>query len=191
MNQRTVLAPFLVLAGLIGLLASFQLTLGKLASLENPQESLTCDFSLLVQCSANIASDQGAVLGVPNPLIGLVTFSASMVVGAALLAGATFDRWFWLTFNAGVAAGMGFVGWMIFQSIFNLGTLCPWCMVTWAVVIPLFWAVTLRNLAAGGFGERARGAGAYLLTWVVPIVAATYLVVALLAQWRLDVLAHL
>ncbi|WP_114906848.1 vitamin K epoxide reductase family protein [Ornithinimicrobium murale] len=190
-TDRTILAPFLIVAGLLGLLASFQLTLGKLSSLENPQESLTCDFSVLVQCSANIASEAGAVLGFPNPLIGLMTFVAPVAVGAALLARAEFAGWFWLTFQTGITAGMVFVTWLQYQSIFVLGTLCPWCMVTWAVIVPLFWAVTLRNTSAGLFSNRLRPAGDYLGSWIIPLVFAHLLAVALVAQFRLDVLARL
>ena len=38
--------------------------------------------------------------------------------------------------------------WLIFNSLYRIGALCPYCMVVWAVTIPLFWYVTLRNLHA-------------------------------------------
>ena len=69
-----------------------------------------------------------------------------ITIGVALLAGATFARWFWIAFNVGVAGALVFVGWLIAQSIYVLDVLCPWCMLTWAVTIPLFWVVTLYNL---------------------------------------------
>ena len=49
--------------------------------------------------------------------------------------------------------------WLIGQSIFVLGTLCPWCMLVWLVTIPLFWVVTLRNAREGVFGSRLTGLG--------------------------------
>lgn len=192
--QRPVgLGIFLLVAGVIGWIAAFALTVEKFHLLESPDASLSCDFSVLVQCGANLASWQGSVFGFPNPILGLTGWVAPIVVGAALLAGARFDRWFWLLFNAGVAAALVFVIWLISQSIFVLGTLCPWCMVTWAVTIPVFWAVTLRNLAAGTIPApwRIRRVASALNGWIVILTLACYVVVAVLAQLRLDVLATL
>ena len=86
---------------------------------------------------------------------------------------------------------VSFVGWLISQSIFSLGTLCPWCMLVWSVTIPGFFVVTFRNLAAGVYGTRAAPVGGHLLAWTVPIVVAVYGGIAVLAQLRLDVIAHL
>ena len=190
-SDQRLLGPFLVLAGLVGLWASFELVLAKFATLDDPDAALGCDFSIIVQCGANLTSAQGEVFGFPNPLLGLAGFVAPVAVGVALLAGATFARWFWLALQAGVTAGMAFVAWLIGQSIYVLGTLCPWCMVVWAVMIPLFWTVTLRNAAAGALGAGVQRAGAYLLTWIVPLTLACYLLIAVLAQLRLDVLRYL
>ncbi|TBN58551.1 vitamin K epoxide reductase family protein [Glaciihabitans arcticus] len=183
----------MILAGAIGWLAAFALTVEKFALLTDPQDSLGCDFSVLVQCSANLESWQGSLLGFPNPIIGLGAWIAPIVVGAALLAGARFDRWYWITFNAGVALGLAFVIWLISQSIFVLGTLCPWCMVTWSVTIPLFLVVTLRNLSSGVFGGgmTLRSTSAALYRWTPTITFGAYLVIAAIAQLRLDVINHI
>ena len=64
-------------------------------------------------------------------------------------------------------------------------------MLVWSVTIPLFWVVTLRNAREGVFGARLTGAGRALMPWIVPITVACYVVIALLAQVRLDVLGAL
>jgi uncharacterized membrane protein len=186
-----ILAVFLILTGGLGWWAAFALTLDKFALLANPDAVLDCNFSVLVQCGANLNSWQGEVFGFPNPLIGLGGFVAPIAVGVALLAGARFAGWFWIAFNVGVAGALAFVIWLIGQSIYVLGTLCPWCMLVWIVTIPLFWVVTLRNAREGVFGSRLTGLGNTLLPWVVPITVACYLVVAVLAQLRLDVIRTL
>jgi hypothetical protein len=86
-----------------------------------------------------------------------------------------------------------FVGWLIGQSIFVLGTLCPWCMVVWTVTIPMFWAVTLYNLSSGNIpvGVRARKFFRAAYGWVPLITLLSYVVVAILAQVRLDVVGML
>ena len=192
-RRPIALAIFLIVIGVIGWIAAFSLTVEKFELLLNPQESLSCDFSVLVQCTKNLESAQGSIFGFPNPLIGLAAWVAPVVVGAALLAGARFDRWFWILFNAGFVFAIGLVGYLITQSIFVLGTLCPWCMVTWLVAIPGFWVVTLRNLSAGVFtaNPRITRIASGLYSWVPTIVLACYLLVAVLAQVRLDVINHI
>jgi uncharacterized membrane protein len=182
-----MLAVFLILAGGLGWLSAFTLTLDKFAVLADPEADLSCNINPLVQCGVNLSSWQGSVFGFPNPLIGLGGFVAPIAVGVALLAGARFANWFWITFNVGIAGALAFVIWLIGQSIFVLGKLCPWCMLVWLVTIPLFWVVTLRNAREGAFGDRLRGAGDALTVWVVPITVACYVAIALMAQLRLDV----
>nr|WP_187698172.1 vitamin K epoxide reductase family protein [Rathayibacter agropyri] len=183
----------LIVLGIIGWTAAFALTNDKFAALENPDASLGCDFSLLVQCSANLNSAQGAIFGFPNPLIGLAAWIAPIVVGAGLLAGARFDRWFWAVFNAGFVLALVFVGWLVATSIYALGTLCPWCMLTWAVVIPGFWLVTLRNLREGVYPvpSAVRRVARAAYGWTPFLTLLCYLLIAVLAQVRLDVLAYL
>jgi uncharacterized membrane protein len=192
-RRPIVLAIFLIIVGLIGWYAAFSLTIEKIDLLLDPTASASCDFSIVVQCKANLLSWQGSLLGFPNPLIGLGAWAAPIAVGTALLAGARFDRWFWILFNAGSAAALGFVIWLISQSVFILGTLCPWCMVTWSVTIPLFWVLTLYNLREGHFtaNDRVRSIAGTLLGWAPAISVGCYLAVAIIAQLRLDFISYL
>jgi len=187
------LAILLIIAGSIGWFAAFMLTVEKFQLLTNPAAELGCDFSLLVQCRANLESWQGSLFGFPNPIIGLAGWVAPVVVGAALLAGARFNRWFWILFNIGVVGALALVIWLISQSVFVLGTLCPWCMVTWSVTIPVFWAVTLRNFSSGVFGvpPRARRFFTSAYGWVPALTIVSYIVVALVAQAGLDILNYI
>lgn len=187
-TRPTALAIWLILAGVVGWTAAFALTVEKFHLLANPGSSASCDFSLLVQCGANLNSPQGAVFGFPNPILGLAGWMAPLVVGVAILAGARFARWFWWLFWAGVAFAFGFVVWLIGQSVFVLGTLCPWCMVTWIVTIPTFYAVTLHLLRSGlvPAPNAVRGAAAALMGWLPLLAVLSYALVALIAQLRLD-----
>lgn len=179
---------WLIVAGVIGEIAAFTLTLEKFEKLVNPGHAAGCDISVLVQCTANLESWQGSAFGFPNPLIGLVGWMAPIVVGFALLAGARFARWFRILFLLGMTFAVSFVVWLINQSIFELGTLCPWCLVTWSVTIPTFFAVLFRSMADGvlGDGERIRTIGRTLGSWIVPLTIVCFGVILLLAQIELD-----
>ncbi|HPM51887.1 MAG TPA: vitamin K epoxide reductase family protein [Rhodoglobus sp.] len=185
------LAIVLIVTGAVGWYAALALTLDKLAVLANPEADLDCNFSVIVQCGKNLGSWQGAILGFPNPIIGLGGFVAPIAVGVALLAGAAFARWFWIAFNIGVAGAFAFCLWLAYQSIFNLGTLYPWCLLVWSMVIPMFWALTLFNAREGRFGSGLVRLGDRLYGWVPVITLAGYLIIAIVAQLRLDLLSML
>ena len=189
-TRPTAVAVWLIIAGAIGWWAAFSLTMERFHLLMNPDADLGCDFSVLVQCRANLESWQGAVFGFPNPLLGIAGWVAPIVVGVAILAGARFARWFWWLFELGLTFAFVFVIWLIGQSVFVLGTLCPWCMVTWIVTIPTYYVVTLHILRSGILPAPAsvkRAAGT-LMGWVPLLAVVSYAIIAVLAQLRLDVL---
>ncbi|HEU0257739.1 MAG TPA: vitamin K epoxide reductase family protein [Microbacteriaceae bacterium] len=192
-KKPTALAIFLIVAGTIGLAAAFLLTNDKFTLLQNPHAQLNCNFSVLVGCSKNLTEWQGSVFGFPNPVLGLMCWPVPITVGVATLAGARLPRWFWLLFNLFVLAAVVLVGWFIWQSVFALFVLCPWCMVTWAVTIPTFWALTLHNLSSGHIplAPRARRVFHTLYSWTPVIVLLSYAFVAVLAQIQLDWLHRL
>ena len=187
-RRPLALAIFLLIAGALGLLAAFELSVEKVLTLEDPSHVPNCNVGVLVGCSTNLASAQGAAFGFPNPFIGLMAWPVVITIAVAILAGATFARWLWIGFNVGVAGALVFVGWLIYQSIYVLDVLCPWCMLTWAVTIPTFWAVTFRNLREGVYSdaEGARRAGRIGMNWIVVITIACYAIVVVLAQLHMD-----
>ena len=193
-NPRPLaLAVTMIVLGAIGFIAAFMLTLDKFALLENPDAQLGCNFSVLVGCSTNLNSAQGEVFGFPNPLLGIAFWSATVTIGVVLLAGTALARWFWALYALATTASLALVIWFISESIFVLHVLCPWCMVTWAVTIPLFFVVVLHAIRSSaiplpeGFRRFANAA----FGWIPLITLVSYLIVAALAQWQLDVLGAL
>jgi uncharacterized membrane protein len=148
-GARRGLAMLLAVAGAVGLLAAFVLAVERIAVLQDPDYVPTCSFNPILSCGSVMQTWQAEAFGFPNPLIGVAAFAVVTTVGIVLLAGATLPRWFWLGLEAGTLFGAGFVHWLIFQSLYSIGALCPYCMVVWVVTIPIFWYVTVHNLQAG------------------------------------------
>lgn len=135
-----------VIAGVIGFLAAFTLLVEKIALLEDPSYVPSCSINPILSCGSVMRTDQAEAFGFPNPIIGVAGFAVVATVGTGVLSGAAFRRWFWWGLQAGVAFGVVFVHWLIFQSLYRIDALCPYCMVVWIVTIPLFWYTTLHNL---------------------------------------------
>lgn len=189
--RHLALAILLIVGGALGLLASFSLTQDDFTLLAHPDANLGCTVSAAIQCGKNILSWQGRVFGFPNPLLGLMTFPAPIIVGVAMLGRVRFPNWFWLVFNLGLWFAIGFIGWLSTESIYFIGTVCPWCALVYAVVIPMWLAVTLHNMAVGRYGHALIRAGSALVSWVPLLSLVLYVVIALEAQLRLDVISQL
>lgn len=180
------LAWGLVVGGLVGLLAAAVLLVERLRLAEDPAYVPTCSLNPVLSCGSIMESAPASLLGFPNPLIGVAAFPVVAATGAALLAGARLARWYWLGLQAGVTVALVFVGWLVFQSLYRIGALCPYCMVVWAVVVPLFLHVTVRNLEHGVLGARAAGSRATEIArdWHAPVLLAVLLVVLALIGIR-------
>ncbi len=186
-------AVFTIIAGAVGWFASWELLTEYIKTLAQPGYVPNCAVSLLVTCGPNMGSWQGSVLGFSNTIIGVSAFMAPIIVGVALLAGARFAPWFWRLYQLGLLAGFVFVCWLFSQSVYSIGTLCPWCMVVWSATIPLWWFSAFAPDAQGlipGSDARRRGFQ-QAQSWAWVLVLVTVLIIAFLAQLELDWFAEI
>jgi uncharacterized membrane protein len=192
-DRPKVFGTVLVIAGVAGLLASYNLSVDKVTAILSPATKLNCSFSILVSCGDNLKAWQGSLFGFPNPLIGLGGFAVTLLIGIAVLAGVRYPRWWWIAFNIGVIGAFAFITFLIFSSVYVIGTLCVWCALVWIVTIPTFWLTTLRNLSTGNFrvGPRATTFYSRAYTWVPLLTLVCYLVIFFIYEVHLDLLARL
>jgi uncharacterized membrane protein len=176
----------LTATGVVGLVAAFTLTVEKIALIADPDYVPTCSISPVLSCGSIMSTEQAALFGFPNPLIGLVAFAVLITSGVVLATGARLPRWYWLGLQVGATLGLVFVAWLVEESLYDIGALCPYCMVVWAVVIPAFWYVTLANLTSGRLGRRvadSRAVGVLAENHAV-VLMGLYLVVVVLVLQR-------
>ena len=173
------LAWGLAAGGLVGFLAAAVLLIERIKLAQDSTYTPSCSINPILSCGSVMETAQASLLGFPNPIIGVAAFPIVVTTAVVLLAAAHLPRWYWLGLQVGVTAALGLVAWLAFQSIYRIGALCPYCMVVWAVVLPVFWYVTLRNLSHGVMGEAAARsrATALLREWHGPLLLVPYLVV--------------
>jgi uncharacterized membrane protein len=162
-------ALWVLIAGVIGLASALTLTVEKLRILENP------DYV------PSWVTPQAEAFGFPNPLIGIVSFAIVVVTGVLALARVDLPRWYWVGLATGTLLGTAFVHWLIFQSLYRIGALCPYCMVVWAVTIPLLAVVTaiaVRPTAS------SNGVVRVLYTWRWSLVVLWFTALILLILLR-------
>ncbi|MBT2513570.1 vitamin K epoxide reductase family protein [Arthrobacter sp. ISL-30] len=142
-------AWMLLTTSIIGWLASGALVLEKLEILKDPNHTTVCDVNPWISCGQVMQTWQSSVFGFPNMFIGIVAFAVTLTTAMGLLSGARFSRGYWIGLQVGVTLGFAFAVWLWWQALYAINILCPFCMVVWAVMIPMFVWVTLRNVAQG------------------------------------------
>ena len=139
---RPASAWWVLIAGVAGVAAALTLTIEKISMLTNPSYVPSCSINPVLSCGSVMVTPQASAFGFPNPLIGIAAFSVVVVTGVLAIARIPLPRWYWLGLAGGTLVGVVFVHWLIFQSLYRINALCPYCMVVWAVTIPLFVVVS-------------------------------------------------
>ncbi|QUR69651.1 hypothetical protein F6B93_07070 [Mycobacterium spongiae] len=134
-------AWWVLVGGVIGLVASLALTVEKIRILLDPTYAPLCNINPIVSCGSVMTTPQASLLGFPNPLVGIAGFTVMVVTGVLAVAKVPLPRWYWIGLTAGILTGATFMHWLIFQSLYRIGALCPYCMVVWAVTITLLVVV--------------------------------------------------
>jgi len=185
-REARVPAPsawWVLIAGVIGLVASMALTIEKFKILLDPHYVPPCNVNPIVSCGSVMTTPQASLLGFPNPLLGIIGFTVVMVTGVLAVANVPLPQWYWIGLTVGTLIGATLVHWLIFQSLYRIGALCPYCMVVWAVTIPLL--VVLVSIVFRPALERGDSAVARVLyQWRWSIVTLWFTAVFLLIMVR-------
>ncbi|PWJ52722.1 Uncharacterized membrane protein [Quadrisphaera granulorum] len=186
------LGLLLTIGGVIGFLAAFTLTVERIKLLADPSGyKPSCDINPFISCGSVMVTWQARLFGFPNPLIGIAAFAVAVTLGVLLLSGTPLPRWVRVGWQVGITLGFVFVCWLMTQSLYSIKALCPWCMVAWAAVIPMFWTTTVDSLDRGlvPVPRGARRAVATLVEYRLLLSVFTGLVVVVLiaqafwSQW--------
>lgn len=181
-----VFATILIVTGLIGLMASFVLTLDKIHVLKDPSYNPLCNINPIFSCGSVMKSKQAEIAGMPNTIIGLVGFPMVITVAAVLLSGGKMHKRFWQLWMLGMLFGMGGFLYLFIQSVYSLKTLCVYCMSTWAALLPLIWYSLLWNLQEGYITapKRLQKVVTFMRREHLGILVLVYLIIAMLIVHR-------
>ena len=173
-------AWILIVGGVLGLIAAFELTMEKVRVLADTSYVPACDINPVLSCGSVIITPQAEVFGFPNPVMGLTGFTVVITLGVLLAGKVSLPRWVWLGLNVGALLGFAFVQWLVWQSLYSIGSLCPWCMVVWTVTAPIFVWVTSANLLSGRLPTpESWGSAVFALVGLRGLILAAWYVVVL------------
>ncbi len=191
-RPSNALAAFWIIAGVIAGVVSFLLYQEYIGQLNGAEPLISCDISPFITCGPNLLSPAGNLLGFTNAILGMVLFFGPIYAGVSALAAPNGMRaWYWRVYAIFVLGGFVLVHVFAYRSIFQFGSLCPWCMIVWLMTIPLFWSVLVWTMRAGVWGSGPMRLGSAMTKWVALIVLINYVVIGVAAELRLDVISSL
>ena len=162
----------LLLAAIAGFLASFVLTIDKLKILKDSNYKPSCNINAVLNCKSVMLSQEAEVFGFPNSLIGIAAFAMMLVVAVSLLMGVEFPKRYWQLLVPGPIFAVGFSHYLAYQTTFEIGALCPYCMVAWVASL-LTLAVAIRELIGFAMRSTSDDSRAFALQtiarWMIPI----------------------
>jgi uncharacterized membrane protein len=144
-SNAWIFGTMLASAGL-SLLASFVLSVDAVRLAENPDTALSCNINAVISCGTVATSWQAQLFGFPNAFLGLVAEPVVITIAVASLGGVRFPRWFMFAAQLVYTIGLVFAYWLFYQSMFNIGALCPWCLLVTASTTLVFTTLTHVNI---------------------------------------------
>jgi uncharacterized membrane protein len=171
-----------LIAGVIGLVSSATLTVEKIDLLANPSYVPSCNINPILSCGSVMVTPQASAFGFPNPLLGIAGFTVVVVAGVLAVAKVSLPQWFWVGLTVGILSGAVLVHWLIFQSLYRIGALCPYCMVVWAVTVTLL--VVVLSIVLRGSLDVSGALVRVLFQWRWSIVVLWFTAVFLLIMMR-------
>ena len=145
-RQDSLTWAAMLLGSLASLVASFVLSVDALRLAEDPDAALSCNINAVLSCGTVASAWQASVLGFPNAFLGMVTEPVVITLAVAGLSGVRFPRWFMCTAQVVYTVGLGFALWLFHQAMFDIGALCPWCLLVTLATTLVWFELTRVNL---------------------------------------------
>ncbi len=160
----------------------------------DPGTVLGCDINAALSCGTVARSEQAQFFGFPNAFLGLASEPVVLTIAVLGLVGTTFPRWFLFCAQVGYTLGLIFAYWLFYQSYFNIGALCPWCLL-----ITVFTTVTFFTMLHINVAERTLYAPASVqrgleraIQWnldvIVPALLLATIVVMIMVKYGIQIL---
>ena len=141
----------MLVSSLLSLTASLVLSIDAWKLAKDPETVLSCNISATISCGKVAEAWQSALLGFPNAFLGLIAEPVVITIAVAALGGSFFRRGFLLSAQAVYTIGLAFAYWLFYQSYFNIGALCPWCLLVTFTTTTVFMTMTRINILDNNF----------------------------------------
>lgn len=145
-NDNYWIFASMLVGSILSLIASFVLSVEAIELARNPDAVLSCSINTFLNCATVGLHPSAHLFGFPNAFLGLIAEPIVMTVAIAGLAGVKFPRAFMFTAQIFYTLGFIFAYYLLFVSMFVIGTLCPWCLVVTVTTTFVWFSITRYNI---------------------------------------------
>ena len=136
----------ILIASIIGLIASFILSVEAIELASNPNATFECSINAVVDCATVAKSSYSTLFGFPNSFIGMMTQPVLILLAVLLLMGAKLPKRFMFLMQIFISFATIFALFLFYVSMTIIQVLCPWCMLFMLCTIIIFFALTKYNI---------------------------------------------
>lgn len=173
-DKQKLLYGIITIGSAIGFLASFLQMLEKITLLKSADAALSCNLNSVFNCSNILNAPQSSVFGFPNSLLCVTFFALMLSAGLIGWTGGLITSKLRFVYQAMTLFFIGFGFWYFWQSIFNVASLCVFCLVCYGGVLMISGAWFRLNYKDLPFNtrtqqlmDRAVASGADIFLWVL------------------------
>ena len=135
-----------LVSSVVSLFASFVLAVDAVRLAADPGTALSCNINAVISCGTVAGSWQAQLFGFPNAFLGIAAEPVVITIAVASLGGVRFPRWFMLAAQVVYTAGLVFAYWLFHEAMFDIGALCPWCLLVTVSTTFVFAGLTHVNV---------------------------------------------
>lgn len=176
---------FIFFFSVVGFTASTLLLREEIRAQSDSSYTPICSVNEVIDCGTVMNSWQSEVFGFPSVYLGVIGFFFFSIISLLYALGYKLHKYVWALMQAGVVFAVIFTAWMMWVAIMDIKTLCIFCMVVWACVIPLntlVYSITVRDyLDLDSIGN------AVSKYWFAETLVEYLIVAALIAHFVLDI----
>jgi len=127
----------ITIAAAIGFIASFLQMLEKLTLLKNAHAVLACNLNSTFNCTNILNAHQSSVFGFPNSMLCMSFFMFTFSAGLIGWMGGQIATKLRLVYEFFAVFFVCFGFWYFWQSIFNVGSICIYCLFCYGGVLAI------------------------------------------------------
>lgn len=136
----------MLVSAVLSLIAAFVLSTDSLEIARNPNAALSCNINAVINCANVMRHASADLLGFPNSFLGMMAEPVVITVAIAGLAGVKFPRAFMAVAQVCYGAGLVFAYYLFSVSAFEIGSLCPWCLLVTLSTTLVFMSLLHYNI---------------------------------------------
>lgn len=174
---------------ILGLAASFILTIEAFEIKENSNAKLICSINEVVDCASVMKLDEAELLGFPNAIMGIAGYAVIAAIAFVLVVLRQDNKFIGLTLFAGSLGAWGFSLWLMYISVFKAASLCPYCVMSFVAASGIFFTVAIYTLRENMFGLSSNISQKIKnfidKKWYLPLIAIYFLLIVGIIMYKL------